>query len=147
MTTDDVVIFIEKPHIRVKLSPRMLKVDLTDGARKELEDLVESREALRYTLGFLFQTLIPVDVPLKDIESTSLDNQGRVKIVIPHRKDLTIPLQPEESKTLLAKLDQAISLEKTRAMTEERERRREFQARQPGRKHFEEESLKSSDIE
>jgi hypothetical protein len=141
------LMLIEKPHMKVKLRSRKLEVDLTEGVRKEIENLVESREALRETLGFMFQTLIPLDVPLKDIQSTGLDEKGRVKIVIPHRRDLHIPLPSRESEAFLAKLDEALSVERARVTGEERERRREFEARQPGRKHFDEDSLKSSDIE
>lgn len=147
MTTDDTLMLIEKPHLRVKLHPRLLEVDLTEGLRKDLEDLAESRQAVRDTLGFLLQTMIPLDVPLKEIQSTGLDEKGRVKIVIPHRRDLHIPLAPEESRALLAKLDEAMSAERTRVLAEERSRRREFGSHQPGRKHFEEDSLKSADIE
>jgi hypothetical protein len=147
MMPDDTLMLIEKPHMRVKLRPRKLEVDLTEGVRKEIENLVESREALRETLGFMFQTLIPLDVPLKDIQSTGLDEKGRVKIVIPHRRDLHIPLPSRESEAFLAKLDEALSVERARVTGEEWERRREFEARQPGRKHFDEDSLKSSDIE
>jgi len=82
MTTDDILMLMEKPHFRVKLHPRLLEVDLTEGLRGYLEDLAESRQAVRETLGFLFQTIIPLDVPLGEIQSTGLDEKGRVKIVI-----------------------------------------------------------------
>jgi len=147
MTTDGILMIIEKPHLRVKLHPRLLEVDLTDGLRKDLEDLAESRQAVRETLGFLFQTIIPLDVPLREIQSTGLDEKGRVRIVIPHRRDLHIPLAAEESRALLAKLDEAMSAERTRVLAEERSKRREFGSRQPGRKRFEENGLKSADIE
>ena len=147
MTSDDVVTLIEKPHFKVTLHPRLLKVDLTEGVRRELEDIVESREVLRHTVGFLFQTMIPLDVPLKNIESTGLDEKGRVKIVIPHRRDLTIPLPREESKAFLTRLDETVALERARVTAEERERRRDFQAHQPGRQHFDEDSVTSSDLE
>ena len=147
MITDDTLMLIEKPHLRVKLHPRLLEVDLTEGLRKDLEDLAESRQVIRETLGFLFQTIIPLDVPLKEIQSIGLDDKGQVKIVLPHRRDLRIPLAPEESRALLAKLDEAVSVERTRVLAEEHSRRREFESHQPGRKHFEEDSLRSGDIE
>ena len=147
MTNSDIVMQIEKPHVKVKLHERVLEVDLTGGFKKELEDIVEAKPALRQTVGFLFQTIIPLDVPLKDIESTTLDERGRVKIIIRHRSDLIIPLTPDESKPFLIKLDWLIALEKQRVRTEDEERRREFQAHQPGRKHLDEESLASSDIQ
>ncbi len=147
MTINDVIMAIEKPHIKVKLHQRVLEVDLTEGLKKELEDMVEARPALRRTVGFLFQNIIPLDVQLKDIQTTTLDERGRAKIVIPHRRDLVIPLPSGESRTLLFKLDHLIALEKQRVKTEASERRRRFQAQQPGRAHFDEESLTSSDIQ
>ncbi len=147
MTSNDLIMAIEKPHIRVKLHPRVLEVDLTEGVKKELEDIVESRPALRHTVGFLFQNIIPLDVQLKDIQTTTVDERGYAKIVIPHRRDLVIPLQSDESRTLLFKLDQQVALEKERVMKEAAERRRKFQAQQPGRAHFDEENLTSSDIQ
>jgi len=147
LTANDIVMLIEKPHVTVKLHERVLEVDLTGGFKKELEDIVEARPVLRQTVGFLFQTIIPLDVPLKDVETTTLDERGRVKIVIPHRRDLVIPLTPDESKPFLIKLDWLIALEKQRVRMEDEQRRREFQAHQPGRKHLDEESLTSSDIQ
>ena len=147
MTSNDLIMAIEKPHIKVKLHQRVLEVDLTEGLKKELEDIVESRPALRHTVGFLFQNIIPLDVPLKDIQTTTLDERGHAKIGIPHRRDLVIPLPSDESKTLLNKLYQLIPLEKERVMKEAAERRRKFQAQQPGRAHFDEEGLTGSDIQ
>ncbi len=147
MTTNDLIMMIEKPHIKVKLHQRVLEVDLTEGLKRELENIVESRPALLHTIGFLFQTIIPLDVQLKDIQTTTLDERGHAKIVIPHRRDLVIPLPSDESRSLLFKLDHLVALEKERVKTEAAERRRKFQAQQPGRAHFDEESLTSSDIQ
>jgi hypothetical protein len=93
------------------------------------------------------QTIIPLDVPLKDIQETGLDDKGRVKIVIPHRRALAIPLTADESKTFLPKLVDLIAVEKARVRTDEFVRRRDFEAQQPGRKHFDEEILPSSDTD
>ncbi len=131
MSSNPVVIVIEKPHLTVKLHERVLEVDLTQGLRKELEDLVEAKPALRKTLGFLFQTVIPLDVPLKDIESATLDEASRVKIVIPFRKDMVIPLEPEESGPFVKKLNELVLQEKARAERELQELRRKWQARAP----------------
>ncbi len=122
---------IEKPHFTVKLHERVLELDLTHGLRKDLEDLVEARPALRKTLGFLLQTVIPLDVPLKEIESVTVDEASRVKIVIPLRKDLAIPLGAAESGPFVDKLNQLVIQEKVRAERELQERRRKWQARAP----------------
>ncbi len=38
----------------------------------------------------MFHTIIQLDVSLGEIQSTGLDEKGRVKIVILHRRDLHI---------------------------------------------------------
>jgi hypothetical protein len=114
MTTEDLVMVIDKAHFIVKLHPNLLEVDLKEGTRKKLEDFVEANPTLRGTLGTLFQTVIPLDVPLKDIESVKLDDKGQVKIIIPHRRDLTIPLEQDEAQKLIDKLNELIPIEKQR---------------------------------
>ena len=109
---------IDKPHFKVKLHQSLLEVDLKEGVKKELEDVVEANPTLRGSLGFLFQNVVPLDVPLKDIESVEQNKKGQVKIIIPHRKDITIPLEPNESKKLIDKLNELIPIEKQK----ERER-------------------------
>jgi len=114
MTTEDLVMVIDKPHFVVKLHKTLLEVDLKKGMRKELEDVLEARPGLRESLGFLFQTIIPLDVPLKDIESVKVNKKGQVKITTPLKKDIVIPLQSNESKRLVEKLNELIPIEKER---------------------------------
>jgi hypothetical protein len=118
MATENLIMIIDKPHFTVRLHQSLLEIDLKEGAKKELEDVVEANSILRGSLGFLFQNVIPLDVPLKDIESVEQDEKGRVKIIIPHRRDITIPLEPNESKELTRKLNELIPIEKRK----ERER-------------------------
>ena len=114
MATEDLVMVIDKPHFKVKLHQSLLEVDLKEGVKKELEDVAEASRILRGSLGFLFQNVIPLDVPLKDIESVEQNEKGQVKIKIPHRRDITIPLEPNESKKLISKLNELIPIEKQR---------------------------------
>jgi hypothetical protein len=51
----------------------------------------------------------------------SIDKKGQVKIAIPSRKDLHIPLDQNESKTLVEKLNELIPIEKERAMRDQQE--------------------------
>jgi hypothetical protein len=114
MTTKDIVLEIKKPSFTVKLHPDLLEVDLKKGLKKELEDVLEAKPILRDSLGLLFQTAVPLDVPLKDIESATVDKKGQVKIVIPHRKDIVIPLKKTESRRLVNKLNELIPVEKAK---------------------------------
>jgi hypothetical protein len=118
MATEDLVMVIDKPHFTVMLHQDLLEVDLKEGVKKELEDVVEANPILRGSLGFLLQSVVPLDVPLKDIESVEQDEKGQVKIKIPHRKDINIPLESKESKKLIDKLNELIPVEKQK----ERER-------------------------
>ncbi len=133
MTSKETVLVIEKPYLTVKLHERLLEVDFAEGMRKELEDVLEVRPALRETIGFLFQTAIPLDVEIKDIESATVDKKGQVKVAIPFRKDLVIPLKPEESKRLVEKLKELIPKEKARAIKEQQESERVKGAAEPRR--------------
>src|SRR5216683_2391716 len=147
MTTDGILMIIEKHHLRVKLHPRLLEVDLTDGLRGYLEDLAESRQAVRETLGFLFQTIIPLDVPLGEIQSTGLDEKGRVKIVISTDGTSTYHSPRKNREPYSQSSTRQCQLKGREFWPRKRSKRRESESRQPGRKHFEEDSLKSADIE
>ena len=121
MNDEDIVMTIDKPHFTVRLHPTQLEVDIKDGARQELEKLLETKPAFRDSVGLLFQTVVPLDVRLRDIRAVGLDKKGRVRIDIPRRKDLTIPLDQEESKRLIDKLNELIPPEKERAMKDAEE--------------------------
>jgi hypothetical protein len=118
MAEKDLVLVIDKPHFIVKLHRDLLEVDLKKGAKKKLEDFLESKPSLRDSLGTLFQTVVPLDVPLKDIETATTDRElyphvlaqgwAQAKIVIRNRKDLHIPLTLDESEKLIAKLNELI---------------------------------------
>jgi len=133
MNDEDIVMTIDKPHFVVRLQTTLLKVDLKEGARKELEKLLEANPTFRDSVGLLFQTVVPIDVRLRDIRSVGLDKKGRVKIDIPHRKDLTIPLDETESKRLVDKLNELIPPEKERAMRDAEEAKKAERRFEPGR--------------
>ena len=119
MAEEDLVLVFDKPNFVVKLYKELLEVDLKEGAKKEFEDVLEAKPLLRESLGFLFQTVVPLDVPLKDIESATVDREWYTKIVVPHRRDIIIPLPPDESRKLIDKLNELVPLAKERARTSE----------------------------
>jgi hypothetical protein len=118
MAEEDLVLVIDKPHFTVKLHRDLLEVDLKEGAKKKLEDFLESKPSLRESLGSLFQAVVPLDVRVKDIESATTDRElyphvlaqgwAQAKIAIRNRKDLHIPLTLDESENLIAKLNELI---------------------------------------
>jgi hypothetical protein len=58
--------------------------------------------------------VIPLDVPLREIETVKLSGEGRVQIVIPHRRDLHIPLEKDEAEKLVDMLNELIPVEKAK---------------------------------
>jgi len=104
----------DKPHFVVKLYEDVLEVDLKEGAKKKLERVVEAHPDLRESLGVIFQTIIPLDIALDAIESVNVDDQGRLRIFIPYRKDLAIPLEVDESRRFAEKLNELIPLAKAK---------------------------------
>ncbi|OLE71466.1 hypothetical protein AUF78_01915 [archaeon 13_1_20CM_2_51_12] len=108
------VFMLDKPHFQVKLHSDLLKVDLKEGARAEIEKLAEARPALRDTIGWVFQTIIPLDVHLWEIEKVTVEPSGKVNIRIPHRRDIHIPLEPLEAERLVEKMNELIPVEKER---------------------------------
>ena len=133
MAAEDIVMVIDKPHFIVKLHSTLLEVDLKEGFRKDLEALMEARPAIRESLGLLFQTAVPLDVKLRDIRSVDVDKKGRVKVAIPMRKDITIPLDEVESRRLINKLNELIPKEKERALKDKEEAERAEKAFGPRR--------------
>jgi len=111
MVSKDVIMVIDKPNFIVRLHSTFLEVDLKEGARKELEDVLEANPSIRGNLGFFFQNIIPLDVSLRDVKTVKQGEKGQVKIAIPHRKDIIIPLEPDEAKELVSKLNELIPLE------------------------------------
>ncbi len=115
MSSSPLVYTIDKPHFVVKLHEELLEVDLKEGVRKEFEDLAEAKPVLRETLGMLYQFAGPLDVPLKDIEKVLTEKDGKVKVVIPNRRDLHIQLTPTEADTLTSKLEELIPIARRKA--------------------------------
>jgi len=119
MAAEDAVMVIEKPHLIVKLHRRLLQVDFKKGMRKELEGVLEGKPLLRESVGYLFQSVVPLDVSLGRISSVTVNKKGQVKVVIPFRKDIIIPLSPKEAKTFVSKLNEQIAIEKEKAKVED----------------------------
>jgi hypothetical protein len=129
---------LDKPHFQLKLHSDLLKVDLKEGARAEIEKLAEARPALRDTIGWVFQTIIPLDVHLWEIEKVTVEPSGKVNIRIPHRRDIHIPLEPLEAERLVEKMNELIPIEKERKV----ERQLAEQAAEKDRERQKAETLK-----
>jgi len=124
MKKSDFVLEFDKSEFIVKLSEYVLQVDLKKGVKKELEDILEQNPVLGNDLGFIFSAIVPLDVWLKDIEAVKVDKDGRTKLVIPHHRDITIPLEKDETKKLVDKLNKLIPLAKQKGLEEKEIKRK-----------------------
>ena len=111
-----VVFQIDRPHFEVKLHSDSLEVNLKEGVKHEIEKLAEARPILQETLGWMFQTIIPLNVRLWEIEQVEMDSGGKVNLKIPHRRDLHIPLDQADGRKLVDKLNELIPAEKAREL-------------------------------
>lgn len=130
MSKKDLIMKISTPTFLVKLHPTHLEVDLQKGTRKKLEDAIEAHPRLKESLGFLLQYVIHLDVALKDVEKVEFDKKKHVRIMIPNRRDITIPLEQKEAIKLINELNELIPQEKQREMDRlfrERETRRQME--------------------
>jgi hypothetical protein len=107
---------LDRPHFQVKLHQDSLEVNLKEGVRRDIEKLAESKPILQETLGWVFQTIIPLNVRLWEIERVEVEDTGKINLVIPHRRDLHIPLELSDAKRLAEKLNQMIPGEKAKEM-------------------------------
>ena len=92
----------------------IVEVDLKEGVKKKLEDVIEAHPALRKTLGFALQTVIPSDVELCDIDAVRVDDKGNLRPVISRHVDIILPLEVDEARKLEEKLNELIPLSKTK---------------------------------
>lgn len=112
----ELVLEIDKPHFIIRLFSNMLKLDLKGGAKNEIEEALENKPVLRETLGYLLSIFVPLHIRLCDIDSVHVDETGKVKIVLPRHKDVTIPLKLDEANHLATKLNELIPKEKRREL-------------------------------
>lgn len=105
------ILTIEKPSIVINLYKNKLEVDFKEGILKKVEDVIEENPLLGDSFGFLMQSVFPLDVLLRDIEDVKRV-EGKLRIIIPLRKDIEIPLTDAEMDLLYSNLMELIFVEK-----------------------------------
>jgi len=110
------ILEIAKRHFTVRLFSNMLRVDLKGGLKNEFEEALENKPILKETLGHILSIFVPLHIRLCDIDSVHVDETGKIKIVLPRHKDVTIPLKPDEARKLESKLNELIPEEKRREL-------------------------------
>jgi hypothetical protein len=111
-----VVLEIDKTHFIIRLFDDSLRIDVKGSLKNEIEEALENAPVLRETVGGILGLFVPLHIRLCDIESVRMEKAGRVKIVLPRRRDVIIPTGPKEAKVLMDKLNELLPAAKQREL-------------------------------
>jgi hypothetical protein len=128
------ILEFETQHFTVRLDENVLKIDLKGSLKNDIEEALESKPILKETIGGILSVFVPLHIHLTDIESVRVNETGKVKISLPHRRDILIPLELEDAEKLADKLNELIP----NAKKKERERiikKRTGKLQERARKH------------
>jgi hypothetical protein len=106
------VLEIDRPHYIVRLYENFLRIDLRGSFKNEIEEALENKPILKETIGNILGILTPLHVRLSDADSVHVDDTGKVKIILPRHRDITIPLEHEDAEKLANTMNQLIPLAK-----------------------------------
>ncbi len=110
--SENLVMEIDKPYFAVRLYKDVLQIDLKGSFKNEIEEALENKPFLRITIGSLLGIFVPLHIRLSHIDSARIVNEGKVKLILPYRRDVLIPLAPKEAKRLVDNLNALIPVEK-----------------------------------
>lgn len=102
------VLEIDKSLFTVRLYEDFLRIDVKGSFKNELEEALENKPVLKETIGALLGIFAPLHIRVGHIDSARVINSGKVKLVLPLHRDVVIPLDPEEAKRLVDKLNSLI---------------------------------------
>jgi hypothetical protein len=103
---------IEGSYFTVKLYENLLRLDLRGGTKNEIVEALENKPVLRQTIGNILDLFVPLHIHVSDIDSVNMVDMGKVKLVLPRHRDVTIPLRANEAKKLVDTLNPLILREK-----------------------------------
>jgi hypothetical protein len=118
MPEEVAILEVENPRLTVRLYENMLRIDLKGSFKDEIEEALENKPVLRETIGGVLGMFAPLHVRLSDVDSVRMDQTGKIKVILPHRRDVVIPLEPKDGKRLLDMLNQLIPKAKNRELKE-----------------------------
>ena len=106
------VLEIDRPHYVIRLYESWLRIDLKGSFKNEIEEALENKPILKETIGSILSLFAPLHVRLSDADSARMDETGKVRIVLPRHRDITIPLEHEDAQELVDSLNRLIPLAK-----------------------------------
>jgi len=118
MPEEVAILEVENPRLTIRLYENLLRIDLKGSFKNEIEEALENKPVLRETIGSVLGIFAPLHIRLSDIDAVHMDEKGKIKVILPHRRDVVIPLDPKDGKRLLDKLNQLIPKAKNRELKE-----------------------------
>jgi hypothetical protein len=146
------VLKIENSHFLIRLSEHELRIDVNGSFKNKVEEVLENQPVFKETIGKLMNVFVPLHIPLSEIDSVQLEDDGKVHLKIPYSRDIVIPFENmQNAKKFVEKLKESIldaKLEKTKEHVEslhaeeEIKKKREKQKAKINEKKYEERSHK-----
>ena len=119
------VIEVDDPHFTIKLSDSLLIIGLKGSFKNDLEEAIENKPVLKETIGKVLGIFVPLHIRVSDIDSVHLDENGKIKVSLPHHRDIVIPLEhKEDAEKLFENLNQLVSKVEAEKIQEIKARRR-----------------------
>ena len=119
------VIEVDDPHFIIKLSDSLLIIGLKGSFKNDLEEAIENKPVLKETIGKVLGIFVPLHIRVSDIDSVHLDENGKIKVSLPHHRDIVIPLEHKEgAEKLFENLNQLVSKVEAEKIQEIKARRR-----------------------
>ena len=113
------VLDVENPHFTIRLYEDLLKIDLKGSFKNEIEEALENKPVLKETIGRILGIFVPLHIRVSEIDSVHMDETGKIKVSLPHHRNIVIPLErKEDAEKLVEKLNQLISNAKTAKIKE-----------------------------
>jgi hypothetical protein len=103
------ILEVDGPHCTVRLYEKLLKADLMGSLKNEIEEALENKPILAETIGGVLSIFVPLHIRLSDINSANVDETGKLKIDLPHRRNILIPLERKDAQRLVDKLNELVT--------------------------------------
>jgi hypothetical protein len=104
------VLEVENPHFTIRLYEDLLEIDLKGSFKNEIEEALENKPVLKETIGRILGIFVPLQIRVSEIDSVHMDETGKVKVSLPHHRNIVIPFErKEDAEKLVEKLNQLIS--------------------------------------
>jgi len=116
---------LEDPYFTITLSNSLLKIDLRGSFKNDLEEALENKPVLKETIGRMLSVFVPLHIRVSDIDSVHMNETGKIKVSLSHRRNIVIPLErKEDAEKLVENLNQLISRAETEKIRESNARRK-----------------------